>query len=417
MFRLPRVDILVSRAKWLGQRDSKRLPLGTFLASISVLMSALAVVGATTSDPSPAPAREPYLPIDYAQFYGLDPWDRAVANADYDFDGLKNEEEARLGTDPYDSDTDGDLLFDGDDLYPISRFKFGSPRFIDGDYYNGPAPEWCPLGAFQQGGEWIILSQTQAAWYCSSETATNVGSLSVFVDREILDTNVIYSITYWNSRGSGLYFDLLSSNEMVVASNLFGNLMTGSNQLASIRLAVPLSSYPSAAILQLRRGYGEVAVFEGQIYKDFDNDGLDEEAEIFQYHTSDHKIDSNNDGILDWNHVFVYHTDPAKTNEIVAPVPTPNPTPAPDKKKHIIYVDKRLGDDSLSGQEPTVTTGKHGPKKTISKALEAVDKEKADTLIIKEGIYNENLDVRHKNLTVRFEGKVRLGKDPRAPVK
>ena len=410
MFRLPRVEILVSRVKLFGQRVSKRLPPVTFLLNISVLLSALAVVGATTSAPSPAPVRTPYLPFDYAQFYGLDPWDRSVAKADADGDGLRNEQEALLNTDPYDSDTDGDLLFDGEDLCPISRFKFGNPRFIDGDYYNGPAPDWCPLGAFQQGGEWMILSQTQAAWYCSSETATNVGSLSVFVDREILNTNVIYSITYWNAIDSGLYFDLLSSNEMVVASNLFGNLMTGSNQLASIRLAVPLSSYPEAAILQLRRGQGDVFVLSAQIYKDGDGDGLDEEGEM-QFQTSDHKIDSNGDGTNDWDHVFRYHTDPAKTNIIVTPPPvsTPVPTPAPDKKKRIVYVDKDRGDDSFSGLESTLTTAKNGPAKSLGKGMAIVDKEKADTLIVRTGVYKEDLDVRGKNLIVRFEGTVRLG--------
>ncbi|NHJ84382.1 MAG: hypothetical protein FK734_02910 [Asgard group archaeon] len=48
---------------------------------------------------------------------GLDPNNASDANLDYDQDGLTNLEECQNQTDPWDDDTDGDYLTDGDEVY------------------------------------------------------------------------------------------------------------------------------------------------------------------------------------------------------------------------------------------------------------------------------------------------------------
>ncbi len=62
---------------------------------------------------------------------------------DSDGDGLTDHEEAALGTDPYDPDTDGDGVWDGVDPAPLDAGA-------DGRATSGPEPE--PCGCSSQGG-------------------------------------------------------------------------------------------------------------------------------------------------------------------------------------------------------------------------------------------------------------------------
>ena len=54
------------------------------------------------------------MPDDWEMRYWLNPWVND-ANFDYDGDGLTNLEEYERGTDPYNPDTDGDGILDGDE--------------------------------------------------------------------------------------------------------------------------------------------------------------------------------------------------------------------------------------------------------------------------------------------------------------
>jgi len=54
---------------------------------------------------------------------GFNPLDPSDAATDADGDGLTNRQEYELGTDPRDSDTDGDGIRDGDDANPLDRMN------------------------------------------------------------------------------------------------------------------------------------------------------------------------------------------------------------------------------------------------------------------------------------------------------
>jgi hypothetical protein len=85
---------------------------------------------------------DPFDPYTPAQPELQAPWDDPWLLQDADGDGLTNQQELWLGTDPYRVDTDGDGLTDGQEL------AFGSnPRFPDSDWdgiqdgadwWNGP---------------------------------------------------------------------------------------------------------------------------------------------------------------------------------------------------------------------------------------------------------------------------------------
>jgi hypothetical protein len=147
------------------------------------------------------------------------------------------------------------------------------------------------------------------------------------------------------------------------------------------------------------------------VYIDEDGDGLDADQER-QLGTSDYKVDSNGDRIGDYEEYF------HKTNNIVPIEPWSGQPPDGDDDdqgmpKGIIYVDQLRGSDNHNGRaalpaSKKVGAVKDGPKKTVYKGMVAVDTDGAHTLIIKSGAYNENLDLRGKNVKVVIEGKVRL---------
>lgn len=85
---------------------------------------------------------EPYAP---AQPEYQSPWDDPWLLQDADRDGLTNQQELWLGTDPYRVDTDGDGLTDGQELVSGTN-----PRFPDSDWdgvrdgadwWDGPQPD------------------------------------------------------------------------------------------------------------------------------------------------------------------------------------------------------------------------------------------------------------------------------------
>ena len=76
-----------------------------------------------------------------------------------------------------------------------------------------------------------------------------------------------------------------------------------------------------------------------------------------------------------------------------------------DKNGKIIYVDQAIGNDQFTGRTPHVSV-KKGPKKTVRGGLSVAGTN--DTIIIRSGTYNENLNVMGKDVKVFIEGNVKL---------
>ncbi|MBU4199396.1 MAG: hypothetical protein KKE37_13245 [Verrucomicrobia bacterium] len=244
----------------------------------------------------------------YEQLFGLDLRNPAVAFLDYDQDGVLNGEEWYQRTDPCRADTDDDGWPDGIDN-DISRARLDfHPLFTDGDFLRYVWPSWM-VAAFKAGGEW---ETSLPAWYVPAGTG---GRLCLKVDRSILTQDLRMELEFYDAPHASLFVDLVNSRgETLVSSESVENLMDGSGEIVRKSLTVPLASYPSAVGIHLR-GTGELFVFDGSLFVDQDNDGLDANQEAVMG-TSDLLLDSDGDGITDYQEVFVYGTNPVVPDRV-----------------------------------------------------------------------------------------------------
>ena len=384
---------------------------------VPLLVSALALIGVADHHPEDPDTDGDGMPDAYELFFGLNPENCADAHLDSDGDGLNNLQESVKMVDPRAPDTDLDGFVDSIDSNPISRayIQWGAPQFTTGDRYDYVRPEWC-LGAYKTGGEWLVdIATTQSAWHVAATEPPDMGSLSVELDRTILTNNLRYAVHYLDTSNSSLYVDLLDTNGAVVGNgDLFGNLMTGSNQEAFVRLDLPLVECTNAAVVQLRRGTGEVTVFESQLYVDEDGDELDADQER-QIGTSDYMVSTDGSGITDYDECFgggSSTNSPGVGNSSNHPEVGDDDNNPGNGNNHgqndepgVIYVDQAKGNDNFTGHSQHISAHK-GPKKTIHGGLSIASPN--DIVIIKSGNYHEDLNIQGKGVTVKIEGTVRL---------
>lgn len=235
------------------------------------------------------------------------------------------------------------------------------------------------------------------------------GRLFVALDRTILTNDIIYGVHYFSSDDAYLCVDLLDANGDVVVENLYGNLATGSDTDMVLSMDVPLASFSNAAVIQLRYDEGNATVYESRIYVAMDKSRLTAALESCCNSESEHNKSANDfDAVAvscpDATQTTTSH-DNLKEDQQFNPE-RDNTTITSILKTGIIFVDQLTGDDQFSGRSPVVS-GQDGPKRTIRNGLAAADE--TDTLVIKSGAYNEDLDIRdNKNLEVIIEGNVKL---------
>lgn len=245
---------------------------------------------------------------EYENFFGLNPTNAADASENNDGDTLTNLEEYQLWTDPFSGDTDRDGWNDNADSTAISRvyIDWGNSAFTSNDYHEYAAPNWW-VSAYKDAGTW---QTSPAAWYVAASESNNIGTLSIDFDRSLLTNDVVLDLQLFDSTNAFLYIDLYDTNDIIVATNLFGNILSGSNTTVNVSYEIPLETYAAAVGIELRRQSGEIKVFESVVFVDKDGDGLDKEQEA-QLGTSDNDADSDDDGLNDYAEVFAHNTDPA----------------------------------------------------------------------------------------------------------
>lgn len=167
------------------------------------------------------------------------------------------------------------------------------------------APAWL-VAAYKTGGAW---DTNVPAWVVSSSD-TNPAALHLELDRAVLTNNLRMGLGYVDSSNATLSVDLYNADEVIIASNLCPDVLTGTGCATSRVFNLPLTAYSNAVGILLRRVSGALSVSNTTLYIDEDGDGLDADQEA-QLGSSDYSVDSDGDGFSDYDEVFLYHTDPA----------------------------------------------------------------------------------------------------------
>jgi hypothetical protein len=199
-------------------------------------------------------------------------------SADLDADSLTNYEESLLWTDPFVADTDRDGFPDAMDANPVSRahIPWGNPFFTQPDAASIYTwPDWM-LQAWAEGGQWN--TNLPYAWHSPASEAT--ASLNHVVDRDGIASNLAFRLEYFDHAASSLQIDLFNTNGIIIATNLFGNLMEGLEAETTQILEIPLSAHPAAVGIQLRKTQGQASIYSSLLYIDTDMDGLDDDQEL-----------------------------------------------------------------------------------------------------------------------------------------
>jgi len=245
----------------------------------------------------------------YESLFTLNVTNAADAAEEYDGDTLVNLSEFQKSTDPWESDTDRDGWRDDFDNVPVSRLyiDWGEFLYTFGDDFQYTGPAWW-IDAYRIDGNWETNHPT--AWNVPGTTSNDVGYLVVNVDRTLLTNDLVLAVTLFDQTNATAYVDLYDTNGVAVATNITGDIIGGSGIPADVLIDVPLEDHPDAVTIGIRRGTGDVTIYQSLLYIDKDHDGLDSDQED-QLNTSDNAADSDSDSLTDYAEVFTYGTDPA----------------------------------------------------------------------------------------------------------
>ncbi|MFO7870510.1 MAG: hypothetical protein R6V03_03655 [Kiritimatiellia bacterium] len=287
------------------KRGKRRLSLvkkGSILLAPVILALAVMIAYAFTDTDGDGMSDE------YETFFGLDV-NSNDASLNYDGDSLANIDEYAIWTDPYSADTDMDGWGDGADSSAVSRawIDWGEAFFTSTNDYEYAAPDWW-VASYKIGGAWN--TNTPPAWYVDATNASGAGSLHIEVDRAKLTNDAVMALEYLDSTNASLYVDLYDATNGIVASNLYGDLLSGTLATNVDYLSIPFQTNANAVGIKIRRQTGEVTVYSSLVYVDLDGDGLDAEQEE-QLGTSDEDTDSDSDGLGDYAEEFTHLTDAA----------------------------------------------------------------------------------------------------------
>lgn len=350
----------------------------------------------------------------YELLFGLDPANPADAAFDGDNDGLTALDESILGTDPFAADTDRDGLADGEDPAPLSQayMGWGDPFFTWGDAYSYPGPAWW-LGARKDGGDW-----TSNGWEVAASAPEGVGRLVIDLDRTTLGGDAVLAVELFDRAGASLFVDLLDADEFGAASDLYGNLLRGSNEAVSVTIPIPLSAYSNAASIALRRGTGGITVYRSAVAPPV---GLAVDTSGVGAAPIGAVTAVVSAGLVADGGTVIGAADPigsaaggpGYTLSAGAAAAAAGRGHAPTNRyassaaRAVIHVDARTGSDRADGLR-AAKTGTSGPKRTIGAGLSAARSGAA--VVIHGGHYAESLNLAGRAASVRLDGNVVLGR-------
>ena len=163
-----------------------------------------------------------------------------------------------------------------DDAPPISCSAVALAREAvenDGKILS-EVPAWFQ-GSWQAGGQFL---DNPPCWHIPAAAQENAGAMLVRIDRAALNNWLIADLLYYDHPGASLYVHLVDTNNDILVANLYGNIMSGGEDVSVIRLALPLPEYPQAAGVLFSRGAGAVTLYEAILYSTEYFEGFDPDA-------------------------------------------------------------------------------------------------------------------------------------------
>lgn len=334
-----------------------------------------------------------------------------------------------------------------------SLIDWGNPDATFGDYFI-PDVQSFIAEAFKFGGTWIRVSDGTTGWSVSPAEA---GFAALEIDLNLTSrTNDLNMRTgFYDATGAALYVDLLDEDGHVVATNVAGNLLSGSGAGKQSDVTLPLAAHPGTAMIQLRCDYGGVIVYSTEL--SLKQAGAADAGRALGDASAGTMTSAGNAGDLamvnDGSNSQAVATGAQNGSNTNAATENALPFLAHSGGK-VVYVDAHTGSDRNSGrvspsaaliikarlasagarltknagtmtlassntvagalgQRPsgdlssvTNSLTEDGPKATIAAGLREAMPD--DTLVIYSGSYHESLNLAGRKGTVRIEGSVNL---------
>jgi hypothetical protein len=186
-------------------------------------------------------------------------------------------------------------------------------------------------------------------------------------------------LDYFDHTNASLYVGYYDTNDQLLATNVFGNLIEQSNCWAAMYLPLQLANYPGVAGIRIYRASGEATVSNTFLYVYTNGDGLGDGQEAVGNGGNAPTVRMPRESL--------------ETKTLSGDTTVAQSTGRQNllKKGHVLYVDANIGDDSLDGGSDNVSdrANLRGPKKTMNAALNVADD--GDTIYVAGGEYRENV--------------------------
>lgn len=283
----------------------------------------------------------------------------------------------------------------GSTVTNVGVLDFTAATQVKSGWFTPPNPSWL-AGAAQFEGTWTL-----AGWQVSAATSGDRGTLLMALNRSSLTNRLWLGVSVIAASDAEVYVDLLDANALPVAVNLFGNLLGVGATRTNVLAAIPLSDYPAATVIALRRGKGAVTVPMALLAEE-----EQPATSTLSGSSTGNNTSSRNSVVGGVGTAFALGDTTLDTATTATQSVQEQTNAAPPRAATTWYVSASGGYDGYSGRA-LAWNGQHGPFATLHKAIIGAARS-GDTVIVAGGLYGEDLENGEPGVKVLISGDVHL---------